>query len=184
MSENKTNIIMAIRGYKRIKKEINANTTDITALDSSDNKVLLRIVEPQTNEYISLNDIKNMIGAIKTNGFASAILISKRFTDYALEEMKKQKIEHISDDHMLPFGIQELYLAIVNCANNQCQKKCGKVLLVIPKCDEKTADLCKIKALVVTAKHHFEEGTIGLLKNDLRVALASTIKETKICVTE
>jgi hypothetical protein len=173
MSENKTNLIMAVRGYKRIKKEKNANLTDITALDNSNNRVLLRIVDPLTSEFISLNDVKSMVEVIKSDSFASAILISKQFTDNALKELEKQKIEHISDDYMLPFDIQELYLAIVNCANNQCQKKCGKVLLVIPKCDEKTADFCKTKALVVTAKHHFEEGTIGLLKNDLRMALAS-----------
>jgi hypothetical protein len=75
---------------------------------------------------------------------------------------------------MPPFDIQELYLAIVNCANSQCQKKCGKALLVITECEEKPADLCKTKTLAVAAKRHFEEGTIGLLKNDLKIALALT----------
>jgi len=172
MSENKINFIMAVRGYKSVKKQKNANVTDVTALDRSNNKVLLRIVEPLANEYINLNDIKNMTEAIKRDNYTSAILISKQFTEGALEEMSKQKIQRISEDYMPPFDIQELYLAVVNCANNHCQKKCCKVVLAIAECTEKAAELCKTKALVVAAKRHFEEGTIGLLKNDLKLALA------------
>ncbi len=165
---------MAVRGYKSVKRQKNSNFTDVTALDNSNNKVLLRIIEPLTNEYICLNDVKNLAVAIKRDNYHSAILISKQFTDNALEEMGKQKIQYISDDYMPPFDIQELYLAIVNCANSQCQKKCGKVLLVITECTEKAADLCKTKALAATAKRHFEEGTVGLMKNDLKVALTLT----------
>jgi hypothetical protein len=174
MSENKTNLIMAVRGYKSVKKQRNANFTDVTALDNCNNKVLLRIIEPLTAEYIGINDVKNMAEAIKHDNYDSAILISKQFTDNALKEMSKRKIQHVSDDYMPPFDIQELYLAIVDRANSHCQKKCGKVLLVITECNEQTADLCKTKALAVAAKRHFEEGTVGLLKNDLKVAFALT----------
>jgi hypothetical protein len=174
MSENKTNFIMAVRGYKGIKKQQNANFTDITALDVSNNKVLLRIIEPLTSEFIGTSDVKKMIEAIKQENYNSAIFISRQFTNKALEEMNKENIQHISDDYMPSFDIQDLYLAIVNCANTQCQKKCGKVLLVIPECNGKAADFCKTKALVVSAKRHFEEGIVGLMKNDLKMALALT----------
>jgi len=74
---------------------------------------------------------------------------------------------------MPAFDIEKLYLAIVACANNQCQRKCGKVPLVISECTEKkVADCCKTRALVGRAKCHLEQGTIGLLKNDLMTALA------------
>jgi hypothetical protein len=172
MSQNKTNFIMAVRGYKNVKKEKTANFTDVTAVDSLNRKVLLRTIEPLTSEYINVDDVKNMAEAVKRDNYDSAILISRQFTDKALEEMTKQKIQHVSEDYMPPFDIQELYLAIIDCANNQCQKKCGKVHLVIPDCDEKTSDYCKIKALAVDAKNHFEDGTIGLLKNDIKWALA------------
>jgi hypothetical protein len=174
MSENKTNFIMAVRGYKSIKRQQNSNFTDVTALDTSNNKVLLRIIEPLTTEYIGINDVKSMAEAVKRDSYDSAILISKQFTDNALEEMSKQKIQYISEDYMPPFDIQELYLAIVNCANSQCQKKCDKVLLGITDCNEKAANLCKTKALVVAAKRHFEEGTVGLMKNDRKMPLALT----------
>jgi hypothetical protein len=173
MSEIKTNFIMAVRGYKTVKKQKSANFTDLTALDDSNNKVLLRIIEPLANEYIVANDVKKMVEDMKDENFNSAILISKHFTDNAIQEMNKQKIQHISEEYMPPFDIQEVYLAIMNCANSQCQKKCGKVTLDT-ECKEKAADYCKTKAFAISAKHHFEDGTVGLLKNDLKMALALT----------
>jgi len=174
MSEKKANLIMAVRGYKSVKKEKTSNLTDITALDNSNNKILLRIIEPLTCEYIGIGDIKNIGETMKRDGYDSAILISKSFTTNALEEMSKQKIQYISEDYMPHFDIQDLYLAVVNCANNRCQKQCGKVLLEIPECKEKSADCCKTKMLVLAAKSHFEDGIVGLLKNDLRVAFTLT----------
>ncbi|NLF87207.1 hypothetical protein GX563_00120 [Candidatus Bathyarchaeota archaeon] len=172
MSETKTNFIIAVRGYKVINKQRSGIATDIVAVDNSNNKVLLRTIEPLTPEYIGVNVIKSMAEEVERESYDSAIVISKHFTDNALSEINKQKIEYISEDYMPPFDIQELYLAIMNCANNSCQRKCGKVLPIIPECSEKTADGCRTKALALDAKEHFENGTLGLLKNDLRVALA------------
>jgi hypothetical protein len=172
MSETKTNFIIAVRGYKIVNKQRSGTATDVVATDNSNNKVLLRTIEPLTPEYIGVNAIKDMAELVKRESYDQAIVISKHFTDNALSELSKLKIEYVSEDYMPPFDIQELYLAIVNCANNYCQKKCGKILTVIPECSEKTADACKAKALAMDAKQHFENGTTGLLKNDLRVALS------------
>jgi hypothetical protein len=110
---------------------------------------------------------------LKTEDYNQAILVSNRFTDNAVQEMAKQKIQRVSDDYMPPSEIEELYSAIVNCANNQCNKKCGKTQETISECEEiKVADLCRIKTLGKSAKSHFEQGLIGLLKNDLKTALA------------
>jgi hypothetical protein len=174
MSETKTNFILAVRGYKIIKKQRTGNCIDIVALDNSNNTVLLRTIEPLTPEYIGMNDIKTVTDLIKQESYGSAILISKHFTLNAIEAMGKQKIQYISEDYMPPFNIQELYSAVMNCANNACQKRCGKILTVIPDCDEKTAYVCKTKALAASAKQHLETGAVGLLKNDLRVAVSLT----------
>jgi hypothetical protein len=171
LSEDKTNFIIAVRGYKDIKKQKNANCTDVTALDNLNNRVLLRIVDPIGNEYIDINTIKNLIEYITTENFDTTFLISKKFTDTAINEMTKHKIQHISDDHMPPFHIEELYLAIVNCVNNQCVKKCGKAIEAKSEC-EKPEKLCKIRSLAGNAKYNFEQGNVGLLKNDLKMALA------------
>ena len=172
MSENKTNLVIAVRGYKTVKKQKNIHCTDVTALDNLNNKVLLRVVEPLGNEFIGINDIKNMAEFIKIESYDSAILISKKFTDAAVSEMAKHKIQHVSDDYMPPFAIEELYLAIMNLVSNQCLKKCGKNRTPKSECVEKVAELCKIRTLDSNAKRHFEEGLVGLLKNDLKVALA------------
>ena len=163
---------MAVRGYTRVKKERNANCTDYTAMDNLNNKVLLRIIEPLGNEYIDTHDVRNMTQLIKQDAYASAILISKKFTDPAVNEMAKQKIEHISDDYMPPFAIEQLYSAIVDCVNSQCMKKCGDASLEKSGCAEKKSDFCRLRILAENAKGHFEQGLIGLLKNDLKTALA------------
>lgn len=173
--ENKTNFIMAIRGYKRVKKEQKGNYTDVTATDDLNNKVLLRVIEPLCNEYIGLGEVKVMAEFIEQENYTSAILISNKFTGNAVEEMTRQKIQHISDDYMPPFGIEELYLAIIDCANNQCQKKCGKTITNIPECTENKVTNCRTRGLAHNAKNHFEQGAIGLLKNDLKTALALNI---------
>ena len=173
--ENKISFIVAVNGYKIVKKETNANFTDVTALDSLNKKVLLRLIEPLSNECVVSNDVKNMAELIKRDNYDSAILISKKFTNNAVDEMTKQKIEHVSDDYLPPFDIEKLYLAIVDFANSQCQKKCGKVPVVKSDCAEKKVfDQCRTKALVDSAKYHFEQGSSGLLKNDLKIALALT----------
>jgi hypothetical protein len=172
MSENKTNLIIAVRGYKSIKKEKTANCTDVTALDNLNNKVLLRIIDPVGNECVDTRDVRTMTQLIKHEAYHSAILISKKFTDPAVDEMAKQKIEHVSDDYMPPFAIEQLYSAIIDCVNNQCMKKCGDASIDRSSCAEKKSDFCRLKGLTDTAKGHFEQGLIGLLKNDLKIALA------------
>lgn len=171
--ENKTNFVIAVQGYKDIKKEAVSNYTDFTATDSLDKKVLLRVIAPIGNEYIGLFAIQKIIEDMKRKNFDQAIVISKKFTANAIQEMNNQKIQYVSDEYMPPFDIEALYIAIVNCASNQCQKRCGKQLKVITECTEKTyADVCKVRSLAKNAKVNFEQGSIGLLKNDLKMALS------------
>ncbi len=171
--ENKTNFIIAVNGYKIVKKERGTCFTDITAMDCLDKKVLLRLIEPSGSECIVFNDVKNMEEVIKRDSYDFGFLISKKFTDNAINEMAKQNIRHASDDYMPPFEIKQLYSAIVDFTNNQCQKKCGKDTLGLPECTEKkTEGYCKTRTVADSAKSHFEQGLVGLLKNDLMVALA------------
>jgi hypothetical protein len=171
MSENKVNFILAVRGYKNAKKEKKSFGFDVTAADCLNKKVLLRVIEPSTTEYIGIRDVRNMSEYIKQENYDSAILISKQFTDSALDEMNKQHILHFSEDSTPPFEPQELYLAIIDFANTQCQKKCSRMDVTLD-CKEEDADTCKIHNLAKNAKGHFEDGMLGLLKNDLRIALA------------
>lgn len=171
---NKTRLLIAIRGYKTLKNQQNGKYTDISALDSLNKKILLRIMDPQNNRYADLNDVINLAERIKVDAYDSGILISNNFTIGATNEMVKQNIQSISENVMPPFTSKDIYFAILNCVSNQCNKKCGKVPLNISGCNEiKDADLCETRILATNAKTHFEAGTIGLLKNDLKIALAS-----------
>ena len=170
---NKANLIVAVNGYKILKKEKDANFTDVSAIDKLNKKALLRIIEPQGNECIVANDVLKMAESIKLGEYDCAFLISRKFTDNAITQMLKYRIQYASDDYMPPFDIEKLYLAIVDYANSQCQRKCGKVPLAISDCLEKKAtDGCKTRAVADSAKCHFEQGLVGLLKNDLMMTLA------------
>lgn len=169
---NKTNLLIAVRGYTDIKKQTKPNCIDISALDNTNKKVLLRIIDRSGNPYVDLNDVKNLAETIKSEAYDSSVLISTNFTEAAINEMLKQNIQYVSESYMPPFAINDVYLAIVNCASNQCMKKCGITLADNPDCIQKAADHCKILTLIENAKEHFEQGTIGLLKNDLKTAIA------------
>jgi hypothetical protein len=170
---NKSKFIIAVRRYKIIKSERSVNFTDISAVDPLNKKVLLRAIDPSCNRYVGLNDVIELSNQVKVGEYDSAILISSNFTENATTEMVKQNIQCVSDNYMPPFAMEDLYLAIINCAANQCNKKCSKVPEVIPECNEiKDADLCKIRGIAANAKAHFDAGALGLLKNDLKMALA------------
>jgi len=169
----KSDFMVAIRGYKVIKTRTNANCTDVTASDASDKKVLLRSLETQGNESIDLNDVKAMVQVIKREAYDIAILIGKRFNDSAVQEMVKEKIQRVSDEYMPPFNVENLYRAIFTCVDAQCIVKCGKVPLTKSDCQvKKGSDSCEVRSLSDNACFHFEHGWSGLLKNDLKLALA------------
>jgi hypothetical protein len=170
---NKTRFIIAVRRYKIISSARNANFTDISVLDPSNKKILLRTIDPSSNRYVDLSDITSLTDKVKAEAYDSAILISSNFTLSATTEMMKQNIQCVSESYMPPFALEDLYLAIISCVSNKCNKKCGKIPEEIPECNEiKDADMCKIRGIAADAKAHFEAGAIGLLKNDLKVALA------------
>jgi hypothetical protein len=171
---NKTRLLIAVRGYKTIRNQQNVNHTDISATDSLNNKILLRIMDPLNGRYADLNDVNSLIEQIKLDAYDSAVLISNNFTESAINELGKQNIQHISESYMPAFDLEDLYLAIVSCAGKQCNKTCGKVPENIAECTQiKDADMCKTRILVTNAKAHFETEMLGLLKNDLKIALAS-----------
>ncbi len=168
--EDKMNLVMAVNGYKSVKRQRFVNCTDVTALDTLNKKILLRIIEPLGEEYIGLNDIKEVSALISCEGYDAAIVFSKKFTCGAVSEMVKQKIRYVSDDCMLPFTIKGLYAVVVECINSQCVKQCG-VSQDGSGC-KKIVKMCGLNVLISSAKSHFDAGAVGLLKNDLKMALA------------
>jgi hypothetical protein len=169
---NKTKLLIAVRKYKVIKSERKTNYTDISVVDPLNKKVLLRTIDPLSTRYVDLNDVNSLTNQVKFDAYDSAILISNNFTQSATSEMARQNIQCISETYMPPYTIEDLYGAVMNLAGPQCGKKCGKTPERIPDCEIKDADMCSIWSLACSAKNHFETGSIGLLKNDLKMALA------------
>ncbi len=172
--EEKTEFIMAIRNYKYSKKERRPDFIDITAQDASNKKILLRSIEPEGKAgYVGVDIVKNMIKLMKSENYDSGILISKRFTTSATQEMSQEKIELVSDEYMPHFDTEKLYLTITNCVDNQCKANCGRV-------PEKKSDCkgalegkpCKVRALSDNSSFHFEHGWVDLMRNDLKQLLS------------
>ncbi len=172
--EEKTAFIMAIRNYKYSKKKRSADFTDTTASDASNKKILLRSIEPRGKAgFVGVDEVKSMLKVMKSQNYDNGILISKRFTTAAVQEMLEQKIQLVSDEHMPYFDTEELYLTINNCIDNQCKANCGKILQKKSDCTGRLEDSpCKVRALSDNCLFHFEHGWIDLMKNDLKQLLA------------
>ncbi|MCW4030105.1 MAG: hypothetical protein NWE92_10730 [Candidatus Bathyarchaeota archaeon] len=172
--EEKTQFIMAIRNLTFTKEEKHPNYTDTTAKDSSNKKILLRTIEPQGRTgFTGVDDVKSMSRLMENEDYEVGILISKRFTTAALEEISNKNIQLISDDYMPHFETGTLYQTIINCVNNQCKVNCGKIPQKKSDCEDKIENKpCKVKALSDNSLFHFEQGWVGLMQNDLKKLLA------------
>jgi hypothetical protein len=172
--EEKTQFIMAIRNLTFTKEEKHPDYTDTTAQDSSNKKILLRTIEPHGRTgFVGLDDVKSMSILMENEAYDVGILISKRFTTAALQEISDKKIQLISDEYMPYFETGTLYQTIINCVNNQCKANCGKIPQKKSECKEKIENKpCKVKALSDNSLFHFKQGWIGLMQNDLKQLLA------------
>jgi len=171
--EDKTEFMMAIRNYKCTKTKRRLDRTDVTASNASNEKILLRSIESQGTGFVGVDEVKNMIKVMKHENYNSGILISKRFTTAAVQEMRQENIQQVSDEYMPPFDTEKLYLAITNCVNEHCKVKCGKIPLKKSDCKgHLNGSFCRVRALSDNSLFHFELGWIDLMKNDLKQLLS------------
>ena len=172
--EDKAELIIALRNYKCEKRKKRTDGIDFTVSDSLlEEKILLRSIEPQAKAgFVGVDDVKKMLKVIKSEDYDRGVLIGKRFTVAAVEEMVHYKIQHVSDEYMPPFKPDKLYLTINDCANNLCRAKCGAVPLKESNCQsKKDENPCRVKAISRNASFHFEKGWMSLLKDDLKQIL-------------
>lgn len=169
-----TEFIMAIRDYKCTKTERRLERIDVTAVNASNEKILLRSIEPQGKAgFVGVDEVKNMIKVMKNEKYNTGILISKRFTTAAVQEMRQEKIQQVSDEYMPPFDTEKLYFAITNCVNEQCKVQCGKIPSKKSDCTgHLKGSTCRVRALSDNSIFHLEHGWINLMKNDLKQLLS------------
>jgi hypothetical protein len=171
--EDKAEFLMAVKNYKRENREKWSGGTDLVASDAiSNEKVLLRLISPQKAGFVGADDVKNMLKAMKHKDCDRGVLIGKRFTDAATQEMNVRNIQQISEEYMPPLKSENILLTINDAVDNLCRTKCGAIPLKESDCkDYRKESHCRIRSISDDALFHFERGWINLLKNDLRQLL-------------
>lgn len=170
--EDKAEIFMAIRDYECEEKQKWDKGIDFTASGAKSNdKILLRVItEPESrSSIVGIDAVKEMTEIMKLEDYDKGVLISKRFTEAAKKEMKRENIQMISENFMPLPEPQRLYLKIQDLIDGLCKAKCGKI-------PEKESDCkgylngqysCKIRLISDNASFHFERGWTEFLQNDL-----------------
>jgi hypothetical protein len=172
-TQDKTEFIMAIRKYTCTKTERRSERIDVTASNASNEKILLRSIEPQGAGFVGVDEVKKMIRVMKNEKYNTGILIGRRFTTAAVQEMRLGKIQQVSDEYMPPFDTENLFLAIANCVDEQCKAKCGKIPLKKSDCTGYLhGNPCRVRALSDNSIFHFKRDWINLMKNDLKQLLS------------
>jgi hypothetical protein len=173
--EDKAELIIAVRNYKCEKRKKWSDSIDFTVSDvESDEKILLRTIEPQSKAgFVGVDDVKKMLKAMKSEDCHRGVLIGKRFTTAAAEEMATEKIQQVSDEYMPPFNPEKLYLTINDRVNDLCRARCNDIPLKQSDCKAFTAgSSCRVRTVSNNALFHFERGWTCLLKDDLKQLLS------------
>ena len=172
--EDNAEFLIAVRNYKCEKREKWSGGIDFLASDvTSGEKVFLRLIEPKSKSgFVGADDVKNMLKVMKRKDCDRGVIISKRFTDAAAQEMKFYNIQQVSDEYMPPMKSESIILTINDCINNLCKTRCGAIPLKESDCKGRLKErLCRIRSISDDALFHYERGWIDLMKNDLRQLL-------------
>jgi len=168
--QDEAELVMALRDYNCKKRGEFGEGIDITALDEeAKEKILLRVLTSKSKSgFYGVGAVRSMLEFMRRGRYDKGVLIAKRFTNAAKEEMVKNNIQRISEKHMLPFKPDRLYLQINNFVDKLCKTKCGKV----PEAESDCQSDCKVRIISDNASFHFESGWLRLLKNDFKQLLA------------
>lgn len=171
--ESKAELIMAIQDYECEERQRWDRGVDYIAADAkSDDKILLRLItEPKSKSgFIGVDAVRKMSEILKHENYDRGVLIGKKFSEAAREEMRRDDIQMISERLPPSFTPQKLYLRIQDYIDDLCEVKCGKVPKKQSDCkgySEGTYS-CKIRLISDDASFHFERGWTNLLQNDLK----------------
>jgi hypothetical protein len=173
-NEDKAEFLIAVRNYKFEGKEKWSKGLDFKVSDeTSGENVLLRLVDPNKKSgYIGADDVKAMVANMKRKDCELGILIGRRFTDAAKEEMTEGNIQQVSEDYMPPVTSENMILTINDCIDSICTTKCGKIPMQKSDCTgDLNTGICKVRTISDDVSFHSERGWTNLVKNDLRQLL-------------
>jgi len=168
----KAQLVMAVGGYgNEERKRWDEGIDYVASHAKSGGRILLRIVtQPKSESGIAgLYVVREMSETMKHDGVDKGVLISKSFTEAAMQEMRREGIEMISDRLPPRFDPQRLYLAMQGYVDGLCQIKCGYIPEKESDCRGKNAKdchSCEIRVISDNASFHFERGWTKLVKDD------------------
>jgi hypothetical protein len=173
--EDKAKFLIAVWNYKCEKREKWSDGIDFIVSDATlDEKVILRSIEPQNRSgIVGADDVRNMLKVMKRKDCDRGVLIGKRFTDAATQEMSLCNIQQVSDEYMPPIESENILLTINDQINNLCRTRCGAIPLKESDCKGRLEEsLCRVRSISDDALFHYERGWMDLMKNDLRQLLS------------
>ena len=180
---NKENVIdnaeyvFAVRDYEIEAVNKKENMVDYTVSpEKSDDKILVRVITESSSVtgQIGKDFVIDMNNLLECQKYNRGILVGKKFTESAKEEMKRHKIEMISESRRPNFSPMKLLSIIDNYTQKICKKKCGKIPLDNSDCKGYVNGnySCDVRLTSDNAEFHFKHGWTKFLIKDLMKLLA------------
>jgi len=170
-------VVLAVRGYETVDIRKKESLVDYTVSpQKSDDKILVRVIIGTSSQtgYVGVDSVKEMNDLLEKRNYDKGVLVGKRFTEAAKNEMKRDKIEMISDTRKPYFTAMKLFAVINECAHKLCKAKCGHIPLNASNCKghPDRHDSCDVRLTSDNADFHFERGWTSFLEKDLMKLLA------------
>ena len=170
----KAEFFLAVNNYKSERTEKWSDGIDfVTSDELSNEKVFVRLIDSQRKSgYIGSDEVKSMQKAMKRKGFSRGVLVGKKFTDAANQEMNAFNIQKVSEDYMPPIKAEQMLLIINDNIDNLCKARCGAVPVTESDCKGHLKEsLCRVRSINDDTLFHLECGWMNLVENDLRQLL-------------
>jgi hypothetical protein len=173
----KAEVVLAVRNYETIDVRKKERLVDFTVSpQKSDDKILVRVIVETASKsgFIGVDSVREMSNLLEEQDYDKGVLVGKRFTEAAKSEMKKDKIEVISDMIKPSFKSAKLFSKINEYTQKICKAKCGQIPLKDSDCKGQKGGhySCDVRLTSDNADFHFERGWTHFLEKDLMKLLA------------
>jgi hypothetical protein len=170
-------VVLAVRGYETVDIRKTESLVDYTVSpQKSDDKILVRVIIETSSKsgYVGVDSVKDMNDLLEKRNYDKGVLVGKRFTQTAINEMKMDNIEMISDTRKPYFASMKLFSIISNYIEKLCKAKCSHIPLKNSDCKgyKDGRYSCDVRLTSDNADFHFERGWTRFLEKDLMKLLA------------
>ncbi len=169
---DKAEVVLAVRGYETVDIRKKERLVDFTVSpQKSEDKILVRVITeaPSKTGYIGVDSVRKMSDLLEKRNYDKGILVGKRFTEAAKNEMQKDSIEMISDIVKPHFKSMKLFTIINEYTQKICKAKCCQIPSKDSDCKGHTDGhySCDVRLTSDNADFHFERRWTSFLEKDL-----------------